>query len=281
MPRELNLIAAFSCLLISGTVLILSGGLSELAEWRFSDWRAPFEPRTLWLGLSSFVGWISTLIVLYRTGGLKRSLGAFQPVSLMMALSGMGVPLLALTVLNGVLFHACRSRGASLIPVLALALAFAAITVPRFEIIFLALASPLFVCAPAGMRQGHIAAFYGLVLSPALLLLLIRTGLAPVAAWVEPSRSLTDWLALAPLLILTGALFLTSRGDTRRGLLITSLVGLSAFFSNAAPTSWPIILLGLGLAYAVHDTRNCVWQIATASAFGLALALDASQLLAL
>lgn len=232
----------------------------------------PDRPLEALVMAGSILGWVLCLPVLADRRGRPRFALLLHPAAIIMVAGGLGLAFLGLSALIVILYRMSREGRPGDVPLLGLALLLAAATVPRFELLFLAVVSPLFLLAPKDMLKRNMAAFYIIVLAPTLLLLTIAAGFGPQAMTgsdlprPEPMFSIAAPVTLAAP---AAALAVAAPRLWRLAVVLGALV-TAAFLGSGASLFWPVALAGLGGAFSARFSGHRGLEVVHVGAVTLA-----------
>ena len=143
---------------------------------------------------------------------------------------------------------------------------------------FLGLASPLFLCAPAAMRRTNIIAFYIVALSPALMVLILKAYLLNLAPMPHTQRPEDLGRSLLPFTILLPVIRWRQPLAEMGHPLIFGIAGLALVLSGLTPAAWTAALLSLVAVQANQDKGAQIAQMISVVLFALVLCVDEAQL---
>lgn len=239
--------------------------------WRLDEWVLVAVSVLAWTALAA-------LLHLKRYDGKAAVL--LHPGSLLLAVSGLGLALFAFVILALAVRNGCREQSPGQVASLGISLGFAALAMPNFELVILALASPLFLCAPPKMRRANMIAFYLITLSPALVVLLLKAHFLGVPALPRssgPERPLIEALPLITLLPLGVG---RHRGGNAGYTTIFAFAGLALILSGQTPVAWTAALLSIAATIATTDNSAQGTQTISVVLFTLVLYGDQAQFFA-
>lgn len=289
--REGILFAGFAA--IAAVVLGLFAGGGGLFEWRLGvvtgDGAGPVldAGTALARGLATVVSPYTALMV-SSAGGLvlamiamltMRGAAAYRvmvlhPAALMMTAGGAGFAVLGLLVMFVTLDRLARSDTPADVPVAGLGLLAAALAVPRFDLIVLSVASPLFIIAPRIMRERNITSFYLVALVPAATVLGLGLwfGLDTPRPEAAPSTVIAasaPWVLAGP-----GLAFALAWRKAWRLSSVLLIVSLGVVLAPATATAWPILVTALAAGFALRGRAPVLaeWGFALLATLAVLLA---------
>lgn len=221
-------------------------------------------PRTMALIAASWAGWLIAPLALGLGSDRHDRILAAHPAVILMAAGGLGFAASALILLFAAMNKLMVSGQARDVPLVGLAMGFAALSVPSFELLLLSAASPLFLVAPRAMLERHMVSFYTVALLPSVMILAVAAaagGTAPPATVAAPAIQ----TAGAPLIFAGPAatLALAWRKAWRlAAILLVFSIGIA--LAPASDGAWPILITGLGAAYCLHQRTAATAEIGLA-----------------
>ncbi|MEM1379973.1 MAG: hypothetical protein AAGH41_05025 [Pseudomonadota bacterium] len=238
------------------------------------------EDGALWVEVLSWAGWLACYFLLVRWGRAQRIAFLCSPAPLILALGGLGVTVMGLIIMFEALGRLAENRTPENVPLVGLAILCAACMVPFFELLVLAVASPLFLFAPPEMLRSNMRAFYLVTLSPALVLLTAAAGYGgDFTAAPADTREAGQLLAAAPPVV--GALlavFAAARSQSWPITVLAIALVTAALLSHAVDPLWALCLAGFFAAYAGLARRSLALQFGQVTGVTIALLLYSRQI---
>ncbi|MEM9838647.1 MAG: hypothetical protein AAF830_05770 [Pseudomonadota bacterium] len=223
-----------------------------------------------WFWIGSYGGWLACYIALSPMPRRGRIALLVSPVPMLLAVSGLGIALLGLTIFFGVLTRLARTRSAADVPSLGLALLVVAWTVPQFEVLFLAAASSLVLIAPRDMLRQNMAAFYIVTIAPALLLMTAKAGFDGGILLREWPADPALYAAAPPVVLGLLSISVGKTGAAKSVSAIALCIAAAAVLSQAIEPFFALALAGLAAAYAARQRGSIGLEIAQSVAIALA-----------
>ncbi|MEO1657422.1 MAG: hypothetical protein AAFR65_06845 [Pseudomonadota bacterium] len=200
----------------------------------------------------SITGWlIGTLILTKIPRTRKDAVLMLHPGSILMVAAGAGLGAFGLITLFASIRHAAMSRAMADLPVVGLAMALAALTVPEFERLVLPLASVLFLTAPPAMLQRQIFSYYLIVFLPALTILALAAGFGREFLGRSAPVFTGPNLAIAAI-ALPSLLWAAVAKQTRRLALALFILFVAMSLAGRDGFDWPVLAAAIAGASAIR-----------------------------
>lgn len=227
----------------------------------------------------SWLAWAGTVLCLRLTSTGRDYLPLMlHPAVVIMTAGGLGLAAVALLSVFVSMEQVQKSDSAALVPAIGAGLLAAALFVPRFELVLLAFASPLFLVAPRAMIDRHMVSFYAVALMPALVAL----GFTHIASgsWLLPSEEGPALIAAGVPFVFAGpaSAFLLVLGKAFRLGAALLVVSLGVILTPATTPLWPLMILGLAASFALHRRAPLFIEGALAGSLVLAAFLLTGQM---
>lgn len=223
----------------------------------------------------SWVGWaLAPLLLITRPIRRSEAAMALHPASLILAAGGMGFAASAMCLFFVSIDRIAINNRPEAVPALGITLLLLALAVPRFEVIAVALAAPLFLIAPQEMLARNMVAFYLIILMPLTVAIALGTiflGLPPdsVSGRTAPFAALPLIIA-APMLVL-----LSVPPDRRRSAAALGVISVGLLVTPGSDPLFAFLVLSLAGSFAVRGTRPFGVELVLAATTTVAACLAA------
>ncbi|MEM1409413.1 MAG: hypothetical protein AAGG79_01560 [Pseudomonadota bacterium] len=262
-------------LALGGVLLFTTDSAASLMAWGRPDVDGDNLVKLLaW----STAGWLLTCALLARFNDGDGINLAVHPAAILLTAAGLGMALFGLMTMMCTLKTACDHRDPKIVAPMGVALALGALMVPRFELLFLALASPLFLIAPRRMQEQSMVIFYAIALAPAVLVLALKAQWDLLSSVPRSAFAAAPLQAGVPMIMLP--LLLVPSGDGKAVGKISLIVAAAAYtvlLSQQTVTLWALAICGLGTAVVVHGQGREVREALAAICFTVAVFIHAGQ----
>ncbi|GGY47471.1 hypothetical protein [Parvularcula lutaonensis] len=277
--REAESLTFFAILSLAG--LAFSEAPQLLLDWLSGEPRLSFggsrSPGVILA--NSWLGWGAGVLMLRLTKTGREYLPmALHPATLTMTAGGLGLAATALLSIFISIEKVQRSGSAQHVALIGAAFLAATLFIPRFELLLLAFASPLFLIAPKAMIDRHMTSFYVVVLFPALVslgFLHLLQG-APPDAGNGGATLVTAGVPTA--LAGPAAAFLLALAKSFRLAAALLVASLGVILAPTTTPLWPLMIVGLAAAFVLHRRVSLVVELALAGSLMVASAALTSQM---